>query len=210
MANIIPAILESDIKEVQRKLDLLADFSEQAQLDLMDGQFVDNKSITPDELEQIQTELNLEAHLMVKDPVSWLPYLNPDSFILVYFHIEAVADPAETINQIRGYGFEAGVALNAGTPWESLENIADYIDAVLFMGIEPGFQGRELQPQVFEKIKRFAEKFPDPIISLDGGINESNIFQAEEAGVSNFCVGSAIFANGDVIENINKLKDKLT
>jgi len=210
MANIIPAILSADINEVQEKLNQLADLTEWAQIDLMDGLFVNNVSVQPEELSQLYTDINLEAHLMVQDPKVWLPHLNEEIFQRVYFHIEAMPEADELITEIKGMGFEAGLALNLETPLEQIEPFADSIDSALFMAIKPGWQGLEFKPAVLERIREFAHQYPDPDIAVDGGINESNILSVFEAGATNICVGSAIFAQGNIRTNIQKLKDKLT
>ncbi len=75
MAHIIPTILTADIKEAQDKLDELAGLVDWVQIDLMDGQFVNNISIKPEELRRLKTTINLEAHLMVREPQPWLLYL---------------------------------------------------------------------------------------------------------------------------------------
>jgi ribulose-phosphate 3-epimerase len=210
MVNIIPAILESDIHELQHKLDLLANLVDYAQIDLMDGQFVDTTSVRPEELNSLRTNLFLEAHLMVKDPGEWLQYLNPDIFKRVYFHIEAVSEPGELIRAIKEAGFEAGLAINPATPIDSLKEYAEYVEGVLFMSVAPGAQGREFHPEVLEKIKEFSLECANLDIAIDGGVTESNIFSIAEAGVTNICVGSSIFAGGDIKNNIQQLKDRLT
>ena len=210
MANIIPAILESDIRELQHKLDLLADVVDYAQIDLMDGQFVETVSVRPEELNLIRTNLFLEAHLMIKNPSEWLPFLNPDIFKRVYFHIEAVPKAGELISTIKQAGFEVGLALNPETPISRLKEYAEYVDGVLFMSVVPGAQGREFQLDVLKKIKEFSLEYSDQDTAIDGGVTESNIFSVAETGVTNICVGSSIFANGDVKNNIQQLKDRLT
>ncbi|MFA6098812.1 MAG: ribulose-phosphate 3-epimerase [Patescibacteria group bacterium] len=210
MSQIVPAILSNDLNEVQDKLNLLTDVVEWAQIDLMDGKFVNNKSITPEELLQIKTTLSLEAHLMVADPEAWLPSLNPDIFKRVYFHIEAVPAPDEMLKKVRQMGFEVGIAINIETPLSAIQEWAEYVDGVLFMSVKPGWQNQEFHPEVVEKIKEFEHEYPDTDISIDGGINESNIFEVASAGVNNICVGSAIFASGDLADNLQKLKDQMS
>jgi len=211
MAIIIPAILESDINELQHKLDLIADLVIWAQIDLMDGQFVANKSIKPEELTKIHSHLNLEAHLMVQQPEKWLDYLPNDIIKRVFFHIEATEEPDKLIDKIRAKGFEVGVAINLETPpIETISQYIDRIDYVLFMSIKPGWQGQALQEIVLEKIKQFKIQYPKQTVSIDGGVNMTNIFKVAKAGVDNISVGSAIFSNGDIAENLLKLKDQLT
>ncbi len=210
MANIIPAILTDNINELQDKLNLLSEVCEWAQVDLMDGKFVPTRSVTPEELAAIGTEINLEAHLMVADPAAWLDHLNADIFQRVYFHIEAVAEPNELIKAIRDKGLEVGIAINPETPLTAIEEYAEYVDGVLFMSVDPGRQGQPFKPEVLERITEFSREYPETDTAIDGGVNKSNIYEVSEAGVTNICVGSAIFADGNVAENLQALKDALT
>lgn len=209
MANIIPAILTDDINEIQDKLDKLTEVVEFTQIDLMDGKFVNNTSVKPEELEQIKTSINLEAHLMVEDPRSWLPYLNEDIFQRVYFHIEAVPQADDLIQEIKQGGFEVGLASNPETPIDKIEPFANEIDAVLFMSVNPGWQKQEFIPEVIDKIKEFNHQYPEPDIVVDGGVNELNILEVFKAGANLICVGSAIFSGDNIRDNLEKLKDKL-
>lgn len=206
MANIVPAILESDIKEVQNKLNQLTGLVEWVQIDLMDDHFVDNISIKPEELKQIKTDINLEAHLMVDEPEQWLGHFNKNFFKRIYFHIEAVPDPVELIKKIKEQGFEVGLALNMETPITKAEPFVEMVSSVLFMAIVPGWQGQSFQETVLDKVKQFRKNHPKKTIAIDGGINELNIQAVVEAGVGNVSIGSAIFAQGEVKNNIEKLK----
>ncbi len=210
MANIIPAILEDNLTEIQKKLDLLDDFVELAQIDIADGEFVENKLISKEELAKLQSPINLEAHLMVADPTEWLNYINPKIFRRVYFHIEAVPQPEDLILKLKEMDIEPGIAINLDTSLDYLVDEAERVDSILFMAIAPGYQGQKFHPEVLEKIDSFINQFPDHLIAIDGGINESNILDAVKVGADNICVGSSLFSQGNVIENLNKLNNIIT
>jgi ribulose-phosphate 3-epimerase len=207
MANIIPAILSDNIDEVNKQLKQLTGLVQWAQIDLMDQHFVDNISIKPEELKQIKTDINLEAHLMVDQPEQWLEHFDKDSFKRVYFHIEAVTEPEELIKKIKNHRFGPGLALNMETPITKAEPFVEMVSGVLFMAIVPGWQGQSFQETVLDKVRQFRKKYPQKTIAIDGGINELNIQAVVEAGVDNISVGSAIFSRGEVKNNIEKLKN---
>lgn len=209
MANIIPAILTDDLADLQSKLDILSEYLDYAQVDIMDGKFVNTVSIKPEELQQIRTNIFLEVHLMVADPAAWLPYINPDIFKRIYFHIEAVPEPMDLIKKIRQLGFEVGLAINPETNNSALADFAEYVDGVLFMSVTPGRQGQPLNREVLYKIKQFSLDHTDQDTTIDGGVNLSNILEVADTGVTNICVGSAIFSSGNIETNIQQLKDKL-
>ncbi|MDP2685076.1 MAG: hypothetical protein Q8P20_08650 [bacterium] len=207
MANIIPAILEKDINEVQKKLNQLDGIVELAQIDVADGKFVDNKLFDPAGLIDLISPISLEAHLMVSSPEEWLPYLNPAIFRRVYFHIEAVPDPGDLILKLKEMDIEPGIAIKLDTPLDKLVEYAEWVDSVLFMSIVPGFQGQEFHPEVLERIDEFINQFPEHLIAIDGGINENNILDAVKVGVDNISIGSKIFKGGKILENYNKLNN---
>ncbi|XOU94975.1 MAG: hypothetical protein ACNFW9_02795 [Candidatus Kerfeldbacteria bacterium] len=210
MAQIIPAILEKDISEIQKKLDSLSDLVDWVQIDLADGDFVDNILVSPEKLNSLQTNLNLEVHLMVRKPEEWIKYLNPDIFKRVYFHIEALPEPGDLIVDIRGNDIEAGLAINIDTPISAIREHADRVDSILFMSVEPGLQGQDFNPEVFPKIDEFYNEFPDHLIAIDGGVNISNFMDILSSGVDNISIGSAIFNNNNITDNINQFKKLLS
>ena len=210
MANIIPTILTSDLKKAQLQINSLGNLVELIQLDLMDGKFVEAVSINPEEVQQLTSAVSLEAHLMVADPASWLPYLSPELFKRVYMHIEALPEPETFILQAKDIGFEVGLAIKLETLLSAIENYAEMVDSVLFMSVEPGAQGRLFKPEVLEKIDNFLNQFPSHLIAIDGGVNEYNIQEVAKVGVENISVGSAIFANGQIENNLKKLKELIT
>jgi len=210
MANIVPTILSNDLNDVKQKLTQLSGLVELVQIDLMDGEFVSAKSITAEELQTIETGIPLEAHLMVQDPSQWLPYLSPDLFRRVYFHVEALPNPETFILQAKQIGFEVGLAVKMTTPITDIENIVGMVDSVLFMSVEPGQQGQSFDPAVLEKIDNFINQFPEHLVAIDGGVSRENIDSIVKVGVENLSVGSAIFGGGDIAENIKELKELIT
>ena len=66
--RIIPAILEKDFKELQKKVALVDGLAELIQIDIMDGQYVENKSVSLEELLNLKHRAKLEIHLMVNNP----------------------------------------------------------------------------------------------------------------------------------------------
>lgn len=210
MANIIPTILSNNINDAQQKLNQLSGLVELVQLDLMDGKFVDAVSINQEEVQRLTSAVDLEAHLMVTDPAGWLPYLSPELFKRVYLHIEALPRPETFILQAKDIGFEVGLAIKLDTPLSAIENYAEMVDSVLFMSVEPGKQGQNFDPLVLEKIDKFINQFPEHLVAIDGGVNPDNINDIVKVGVENLSIGSAIFADGQIENNIKKLKELIT
>ena len=67
MSQVIPAILTDDPQTLElmvRQVESLADW---VQFDIMDGRFVPSKSITHENIKEVSTKLDWEAHLMVNE-----------------------------------------------------------------------------------------------------------------------------------------------
>ncbi|MDP2664862.1 MAG: ribulose-phosphate 3-epimerase, partial [bacterium] len=72
MQKVIPAILTSDPKELKEKLELFKGKSQWMHIDIMDGKFVQNTSVSLFALEDAHELFNLEIHLMVRNPGAYL------------------------------------------------------------------------------------------------------------------------------------------
>ena len=192
MPKIIPAILTADLDDLKTKFKQAETYTDTVQLDVMDNKFVKNISLQPEDLQGLETTLNLEVHLMCFEPLEYFKKfqsLNPEIFI---FHLEATDDPASVITEIKKTDTKVGIALNPETPLEDVEQYIDQLDLVLFLSVNPGWQGQELIPEVLEKIKTLKQKYPQLIIEIDGGVKLENVQQVAESGVDRIVAGSAL------------------
>jgi ribulose-phosphate 3-epimerase len=103
-----------------------------------------------------------------------------------------------------------GVALNPATPLSSIEYIAEQLEFVLIMSVNPGFGGQKFIEPSIEKIRTLsgllAQKNPGTVIQVDGGINSGTIAAVAKAGASCFVAGSAIFNTPDYTDTIATLR----
>ncbi len=210
MANIVPSILTGDVADAQTQLDRLSGLVEWVQIDFMDGQFVPTVSITPAEANELDTDIQLEAHLMVNDPAAFWQKLDPELFRRVYFHVEAMADPEDMIKDMREAELLVGLANRLETPIDDFEDYVDMVDNVLFMSVVPGQQGRAFHSEVLEKIRAFINQFPDHQIAIDGGITMESIGALKQIGIDDIGVGSLIRHSDDPAKTIDLLLDQLS
>jgi len=75
--------------------------------------------------------------------------------------------------------------------------LADTVDTVMFMAVNPGFYGAPFVPAVMDKIRELRARRPFLNIGVDGGINMGTALLAKDAGADFVCVGSAIFKAAD-------------
>lgn len=147
-------------------------------LDVMDGEFVPNKTFDIDEI-TILLRKNikpLDVHLMCKDVrknVIRYADLMPR---YITFHLEAVENIEEMIELIHSYGIKCGISIKPETNVESLLPYLDLIDLVLVMSVEPGMGGQSFMMESIEKINRLRKINKRNFkISVDGGINGDTV-----------------------------------
>ncbi|MGB9597184.1 MAG: ribulose-phosphate 3-epimerase [Candidatus Poribacteria bacterium] len=201
MKSVVPSVLTKDYDELERKIRILEKLTDVIQIDIMDGELVPNISIGADEVKKVNPKSKLEIHLMVKNPKAYIkPFANIGAFRAI-FHIESDDDPLEVIEEIKKYNMEPGIAINPPTPLEKILPFLEFINVVLVMGVNPGFQGQKFIPETLDKVKAIKKIRPEILVELDGGVNPEIGPSLISAGVDILNVGSFLFKEGDVKEN---------
>ncbi len=201
----VPAILTDDPKALETMVRQTETFTSYAQFDIMDGQFVPSRSITCEHIAKLATKLNWEAHLMVLHPEAYLEDFQRAGAQKIVFHYEATSSPREVIAQVRNLGIRVGLAINPETSIATITPLANEVDSVLFLSVNPGFYGSKFIPEVLDKIVAFHHAQPNLEIGIDGGIKESNIAQIAQSGVNVIYIGSAIFRQPQPGESYRRL-----
>jgi ribulose-phosphate 3-epimerase len=202
---ILPAILTDDPAELEKLVRQTESFTDTAQFDIMDGQFVPSHSISCGDIAGLKTKLHWEAHLMVLRPEDCLEDFKRAGAEKIVFHFEAAPSPEETIKAIRKLGMQAGLAVNPETPISAFSPLVKQVDGVLFLSVHPGFYGAKFIPKVLDKIVEFRKAYPKTEIGIDGGIKESNVALIAKTGLDVICVGSAIFRQPDPAASYRRL-----
>ena len=106
--------------------------------------------------------------------------------------------------------YPEGVPRRFDAPDRSLSDLLDDFDQILVMTVEPGFGGQSFMPETLPKLSRLADEArrrgSSVWLQVDGGIGESTILQASEAGADTFVAGSTVFGAGDPTKAIAGLR----
>lgn len=210
--KISPSILAADLIDLRNILKGMDDRTvDLLHLDVMDGHFVPAISFGEIISRAVAeaTAIPMDVHLMVSRPEKEIPkYYVLKPFNITY-HIETTDFPIRLATQIREQGIKAGVALNPGTAISVLEPLLDSIDLVLIMSVEPGFYGQKFISNAFDKIAALRKMIGEReiLIQVDGGVSTKNIELLERQGVDIAVAGSACFRDGNVNDNVLKLKN---
>ena len=189
-------------------------------LDIMDGNWVVNKTITfgPAVIRSIRNRVGkdvfLDCHLMITNAEqTWQQYADA-GVDLVIAHIEAVDDFAALANAMHEYGIQAGMVFNPATPVEEVIPHLSYLDLVLVMSVVPGKGGQSFMPEVESKIRALRAAIDEQKstggratkIMIDGGIKSHNIAMVKEWGVEVAVVGSGLINDkASITENLTEI-----
>lgn len=189
---IIPAILEKDWDQIEKKIELCRNFTRNIHIDFIDGKFAtDVTFLDPEPFKKYSELFNFEAHLMVEEPVNYLEPLANAGFKTFLGHVERMHDQVEFVAHAERLG-SVGLALDINTPLSDIRVSLEDLDQILLMSIIAGASGRIFDEKVLPKIKSLAEKSFHRI-EIDGGINDKTLPVARENGANIFCVNSFLF-----------------
>ena len=171
-------------------------------IDVMDGHFVPNLTFGPPLVKALRSreaDAVLDVHLMVSEPEKWIQPFRDAGADALTIHAEATVHLHRVLQQIRATGALCGVAINPATPISVLEHVGDLLDIVLVMTVNPGFGGQKFIGAVAEKVSLLSDwreknqfRFR---ISVDGGVDASNIRSLVTDGASILVAGSSIFGH---------------
>ena len=230
MAEIIPAIIPKSLEEIKEKVSLIKGHISSVQIDICDGVFVKSKSwpfidVNDEEWVKIKNQQNglpfwedieYEMDLMVKDPNYFIDDCISAGAHRIVLHLEALSDPEHIIEYFRNRFSkeekylsdpEIGIAIGNETSIFEIEKYINKVDFIQLMGIrEIGAQGQPFNDGVLDRVSELREKYPDLLISVDGGVNIETAERILASGANRLVVGSAIWNSENILETIDIFK----
>ena len=216
MIKIAPSILSADFARLGAEVeDIRIGGADYVHFDVMDGCFVPNISIGIPVLKSLRkaTELFIDVHLMIREPVRYAEAFCRAGADLVNFHVEADSEEnmAAAIEIARKLGKKTGVTVKPNTPAEAVLPFLPAVDLILVMTVEPGFGGQHFMPNMLPKIETirgYIEKNnSDCELEVDGGIDPETAPLVKRAGANVLVAGSAVFNRPDRALAIREIRN---
>ncbi len=225
MTEIIPAIMPKDLSDLESTVARVRGAAKWVQIDVMDGKFVPPVDWPFPDIHRVAAsvfseeeglpywdDINYEFDLMIKNPEKYAEDFVRLGGGRIIFHYESAEKDKiwEAVRKVQDMNTEVAIAIDTAMPNEVLDEfITDErpIDFVQLMGIaQIGYQGQPFDERVIPKIKALRAKYPDIIISIDGGVNFDSAPLLLDAGADRLVAGSVILKSENPREAISKLE----
>ena len=181
-------------------------------VDIMDGKFVPTKNYTFKDIYKFVSGISkpLDVHLMCEKPEKYVRNFAMLNTEFITFHLEATDKVNEMIDMIHSYGIKCGISIKPNTSVKELLPYLDKIELVLIMSVEPGKGGQKFIPIAIDKINELRKLNKNIIISVDGGINQDNIYKLRSL-VDMLVIGSYLSTETkEKVEMIRNIKGSLS
>ena len=213
MIKIAPSILSADFANLERDIRRI-DTADYVHVDVMDGMFVPNITIGIPVVKCIRptTQLPLDVHLMICQPVRYVEQFCDAGADLVTVHVESDTEENihAAIDKILAKGKRAGIVLKPATPAEAVLPFLEKVSLVLVMTVEPGFGGQKFMADMMPKVSAIRalidERNPECELEVDGGVDPVTCKTCIAAGANVLVAGSAVYKAEDIPARIAALR----
>ena len=200
--HLTPALLVYSKKEAQEKITFIKEYFPESHLhiDVMDKKFVPAGCwCSPRDIGRLALTNSFEAHLMTYHPERRIAAWKRAGATRIVFHYEDTPHPEAVIRAVRAAHLEVCIAINPDTPVSALRLLGREADAILIMGVHPGYAGQKFIKKTLKKIESAKEFFGTRrLIIVDGGVTKENAPLLIQAGARQLISTSAVFQRSSV------------
>jgi D-allulose-6-phosphate 3-epimerase len=199
-----PSLMCMNLMDIKNQIQVINERADMVHIDIMDGHFVKNITLSPYFMEQIRNDLKvpMDVHMMVEKPADFIKMIINAGATYICPHAETItSDAFRLIDQIKSAGCKAGVAVNPATPLSALKHYIHHLDKITIMSVDPGYAGQKFIPEMLDKLREaraLKERHGyNYLIEIDGSCNARTFKSLTDAGTEVFIVGSSGLFNLD-------------
>src|SRR4051794_2814658 len=214
--RVAPSILSANFARLGDQVAAVMDAGARViHVDVMDGHFVPPITIGPLIVEALAGQVHggggvLDVHLMIERPERQVQAFAEAGADSMTIHFEATPHVNYALGAVRDAGCRAGLALNPGTPAVAVSEVADVVDHVLCMTVNPGWGGQSFIESSIDKLVRLRQLLPATCtIEVDGGIDTETAPRCADAGATLFVAGSHVFGAPDPTQRYRALSSAI-
>lgn len=219
---ITPSILTNTADDVFSQIEKLSPFFNYFQIDIADGIFVQNKTVSMEEIVQyIQDHANtlqldrfyFDFHLMVTDYKRDMELLNSIQSLIkvknVFIHIKLHPDYDLLKREFPHYVIGLVFNLEDNVQYFSTEYRYSTLEVVQVMSVEPGKQGGSFIPDSLQKFDLLRENGYRNKIFLDGAVNNETLPVILSRKIKPDAVGPGSYLSKaeNITERVQELKE---
>ena len=214
--RVAPSILSADFARLGEQVGAVMEAGARViHVDVMDGHFVPPITIGDLVVKALDEQVHaaggiLDVHLMIERPERQIEGFARAGADVITIHQEATPHVHYALQAVRDAGCLAGLALCPATPAETVSEVADDVDVLLCMTVNPGWGGQPFIEGSIQKLERLQGLLPPKVqIEVDGGIDAGTAPRCAAAGASLFVAGSAIFGSDDPGDAYRRIAETL-
>ena len=207
-AHIIPAFLEKTENSYLKKVSLLQK-GQLIHLDILDRSLVPKiDSLDLDKALLGAKDFQVEVHFMTRQVEKYLKDLT-DNVVTCILHQDAYFSRKDLLKAIALFK-EAGHQVSLTTSPSNMLSVIDGVTQYQIMGVMPGKSGQKMLDNTIQRLVNLKqnESINDMIISVDGGVTESNSTKLIEVGATKLVMNSVLWRNPNpqkFLSEINKI-----
>ncbi len=193
-----PSLMCMDLTDFKNQIEFLSDKADSFHIDIMDGHYVPNLTLSPFFMESVKkiSDLPMDVHLMVMKPQDYIMPMVEAGAKLISLHAEVINGQAfRLLDLIKSFHCATGVTINPETSIDILYPYIHKVDKITVMTVDPGFAGQPFIEETLSKIKKLKEYKKEYKlnynIEIDGSCNEKTFKRLIAAGAETLIVGSS-------------------
>ena len=192
---ISPSIASADLLHAAEEVRFICGHFPDLHVDIEDGVHLDNISFGFRLARMICEAATrpVSLHLMVNDPIHWIPDVQRCGAAVTFVHLDHLRDPAAALDAYRRAGIPVGLGLSSRDlhrgDWKAL---AAQTDAVLMLPCDIDDPAQRFVPELADFACELA-RHSGKRVWVDGAIDFPMLAGLEDAGVYAAVMGRAVF-----------------